>query len=71
MGHDPVDDEEQPEGDQERPKCAADYRPLHMVRELAAGRAAGHLAEGELAGQGPVDVPQRPMYSGPSWYFAA
>jgi hypothetical protein len=48
VGHDSVDDEEQPEDDQEQPKCAAHYRPLHMVRELAAGRAAGHLAEDEL-----------------------
>jgi hypothetical protein len=37
-GHDPVDDEEQPEGDQEPPEGAADHRSLHVVRELAAGR---------------------------------
>ena len=61
VGHDPVDGEEQPEGDEEQPKRAADHRSLHMVRELAADRATGNLAEGELAGQGPVDVPQQPV----------
>jgi hypothetical protein len=49
-GQDLVDGEEQPEGDKEQPEGAADHRSLHMVRELAADRAAGNLAEGELGG---------------------
>jgi hypothetical protein len=38
VGHDLVDREEQPEGDEEQPEGAADHRSLHVVRELAAGR---------------------------------
>jgi hypothetical protein len=39
-GHDPVDGEEQPDGDEEPPERAADHRPLHVMCQLAAGSAA-------------------------------
>jgi hypothetical protein len=62
--HDAVDGEEQAEGGKKPAERLLGDGALHVVGELTADRAAGHLADGELGGEDPVDVPEA---GGSSW----